>query len=307
MNKKISKIKIGQIGVIEIKLPVITIGSGEPKGVIVAGLHGKEISSVLIIKSLLNKISNLSGQLIIIPTANPIGQIINIRNEPIDEMDLNRIFPGSNRKNFSQRIAANIFSILADADFVIDIHNFTRLAPFTGILIKNNDKKVFEAQKKMLKSLKPEIIWEIDCEKDASQQGSLDMECVKQGIPAISIEMPRLEYLNNDQVEKISDGIMNITNIFNMTNKDIDKKEEIIPIYEFKMIYSDNAGLFIPEVLPLEEINKGQKIGTVTSLTDYSEKEILSEKSGVITTIQAKGLIRTGTKLYTIGKRMGKI
>lgn len=311
MEIKYSKIKIGQIGILDVKLPMITIGQGKPKGVIVSGLHGKETTGLLVIQQLLKYLSNLNGQLIILPVANPFGIINNSRNEPIDGMDLNRIFPGSNTKNFSQRIAGNIFSIIADADFVIDLHSFTRLCPITGILIKNKDNKLNDLQKKMIKALNPEIGYLIDPDKETNQKNALDIECIKQGIPAITIETPKMDIVNNSQINQVTKGIINILNLFGlMENPDIkvDKSENTnIPVYEFKMIYADNAGLFYPTVNPLENVEKGQKIGVLTSIVDFREKDVICSKSGVITTIQPKGLIRTGTKLYTLGKLVEKI
>jgi len=101
---------------------------------------------------------------------------------------------------------------------------------------------------------------------------------------------------------------MNILANFGMIEK---KQKPIInrrvPVLEYKKFHSDYGGIFIPWVKPLEKIQKEQKIGTITSIVNFQRKEIISPKAGIITTIQPKGVIRVGTKLFTIGKKIGEI
>ena len=99
MIKKFLNLKIGEIGTLDINVPLIRIGSGRPKVLLLAGVHGNEISGLFVIKRLLEKLTLQTGVLNIITAANPLAQSLRKRENPIDLKDLNRIFPGEEKKD----------------------------------------------------------------------------------------------------------------------------------------------------------------------------------------------------------------
>ena len=71
----------------------------------------------------LEKESELVGSINIIPMASPYATEVDSRVSPIDNLDLNRIFPGEERGTHSERLAAFIVrEALNDVDILIDLH-----------------------------------------------------------------------------------------------------------------------------------------------------------------------------------------
>ena len=111
----------GQIG-----LTIGEVGSGTPIGLIAAGVHGDEGPwGAWAIRKLLTEtpLDELRGTLRIIPTANPLAMEADLRNAPLDMLDLNRVFPGSASGSHTERLAAVITEhAVAGANIVIDLH-----------------------------------------------------------------------------------------------------------------------------------------------------------------------------------------
>lgn len=101
-------------------------GAGQPGVLITAGIHGDEGPwGAWAIQRLLSGIDedHLRGFLRVVPMANPLAMEADKRNAPVDQLDLNRAFPGDEHGSYTERIA-HILSTrgLEDIDAVIDLH-----------------------------------------------------------------------------------------------------------------------------------------------------------------------------------------
>lgn len=114
---------------------IITKGNGRPIVVIVGSMHGDEPVGKKAIDEI-NKQKIIFGTLITI-VANPKALAAGKRF--IDD-DLNRLFPGSPRGNYEQKIAAALSPILRQADYVLDIHSTTTNTVGAAIIKKKNKK-----------------------------------------------------------------------------------------------------------------------------------------------------------------------
>ncbi|MFH1236718.1 MAG: hypothetical protein V1685_07390, partial [Parcubacteria group bacterium] len=66
-------------------------------------------------------------------------------------------------------------------------------------------------------------------------------------------------------------------------------------------LYADDAGIFDPSVKPLEIVSAGQQIGIISCFPEFQTKAITTSFGGTVLTIKGKDVIRTGTKLASIG------
>ncbi len=108
----VKRIPIGELGSVRIDLPVLILGRGKPKRIIVTGAHGNEESGLWILAELIARLpARLTGQLIIIPSASPLTQAFKTRFSPVDFDNPNRTFPGSDAGNLSARTANALVKI----------------------------------------------------------------------------------------------------------------------------------------------------------------------------------------------------
>jgi predicted deacylase len=68
-------------------------------------------------------LEELQGTIRIVPVANPLAMEADARGSPLDDLDLNRAFPGNPEGSHTERLADAITRhALGDADSVIDLH-----------------------------------------------------------------------------------------------------------------------------------------------------------------------------------------
>ncbi|MBB3213090.1 hypothetical protein FHW67_002379 [Herbaspirillum sp. Sphag1AN] len=110
-----------------IPIPVASIKRGEGPVVIVsAGSHGDEYEGQIIVSHLIRELDPemVSGQLILLPMTNAPAAEAGMRTSPLDEGNLNRLYPGDPSGTPTQIIAHYIeHELLARADYMIDLHS----------------------------------------------------------------------------------------------------------------------------------------------------------------------------------------
>jgi predicted deacylase len=103
-----------------------------PKAVFVGGIHGNELNTVFVLARLAHFLdtlakgpkgeSRLKERVLVIPAVNVVGVNTQRRFWPFDNTDINRMFPGYNQGETSQRIADAVFQITKPAHYRVDLH-----------------------------------------------------------------------------------------------------------------------------------------------------------------------------------------
>ena len=110
-----------------IPIPVASIKNGEgPRILLMAGNHGDEYEGQVALGKLIRSLepAEVSGRIIILPSANFPAAMAGMRTSPLDEGNLNRSFPGDPYGGPTAQIADYIESVLLlQCDFVFDFHS----------------------------------------------------------------------------------------------------------------------------------------------------------------------------------------
>ncbi|MDH3386854.1 MAG: N(2)-acetyl-L-2,4-diaminobutanoate deacetylase DoeB [Gammaproteobacteria bacterium] len=110
-----------------IMLPITMARNGQGPGAILTGAnHGDEYEGPIALQHLANHIDvdKVSGRVIIIPAMNYPAFQAATRVSPIDQLNMNRIFPGSESGTVTRLIADYITRVLLPmCDYVLDIHS----------------------------------------------------------------------------------------------------------------------------------------------------------------------------------------
>ncbi len=110
-----------------LSIPVLVLSGAKPgpRVGVSAMIHGDEIDGLLIVRELWGTVdpAELSGELWMMPVANPLAMESISRNTPIDMLDMNRLFPGQPDGWLSEQQAHAITTgFLDELDYLIDIH-----------------------------------------------------------------------------------------------------------------------------------------------------------------------------------------
>jgi len=110
-----------------IPAPVVSIKNGDgPTLLILAGNHGDEYEGRIAVSNLPQKLehANLRGQLILLPMVNFPAAQAGLRTSPIDDRNLNRLFPGKATGSLTEMIAHYVENVIMPfADYAIDLHS----------------------------------------------------------------------------------------------------------------------------------------------------------------------------------------
>ena len=108
-------------------IPIVSIKRGQgPVIILSAGTHGDEYEGQIIVSRLIRDIElgMVSGQIILMPMANAPAAEEGLRTSPLDDGNLNRLYPGDPLGSPTQIIAHYIeHTLLARADYMIDLHS----------------------------------------------------------------------------------------------------------------------------------------------------------------------------------------
>jgi predicted deacylase len=112
-------------GFIPIPIVVLKNGSG-PTLLLVSGTHGDEYEGQVALCNLVKSLdpARIRGRVIILPAANFPAAMVGRRTSPIDEGNLNRLFPGDADGTVTEQIAYHIeHELIPMADLVCDLHS----------------------------------------------------------------------------------------------------------------------------------------------------------------------------------------
>ncbi len=107
-------------------------GKGKKSVCIVGTMRGNEVQQLYCCSQLIKKFKQLEAEgritpghkILIIPSCNPYSMNIQKRFWPIDNTDINRMFPGYNLGETTQRIADGVFKEIMDYDYGIQFTSF---------------------------------------------------------------------------------------------------------------------------------------------------------------------------------------
>lgn len=111
-------------GIVEI--PVITVKNGTgPTVLLTGGVHGDEYEGPVAVSRLAARLDpgEVQGRVIMMPAVNIPAAMNGTRLSPVDDLDMNRCFPGDPKGSFSRMLAHFMDSvILPMADVSVDLH-----------------------------------------------------------------------------------------------------------------------------------------------------------------------------------------
>lgn len=138
---------------IEVPVDILVGRKPRPRFAVVGGVHGDEYDGIRAAQRLAASQSPelLDGTLVVIPVANPASFFGAQRRTPVDDIDLNRVFPGKPDGIVSEQLAHTLTeAVLRHMDLVFTMHGggaLSKLAVYLEFLDIDNEtgRRSFEA------------------------------------------------------------------------------------------------------------------------------------------------------------------
>ena len=264
---------------------VYTFGKGTPRVLIVAGLHGDEVVGVATARILLDKLKNLTirGTVRIIPIANELGLYIGSRTNPIDGKDLNRVFPGNENGSVSERLAAKIWSLALESDYIVDLHGCEELCVPHILTVFDNDRST-----DLAKLIPIEYVV-----GSQATRGQLFIEAAYADRPAVLIEIPGARSFKWSIAEDIATRLLSfLASIGIIKRQSMEVKQRVFKRYV--SVVSSYEGLLRRCVEPGAEVEQGMNI------VEVEGEEVIAPVSGVVITVTESRFVRVGDSIARI-------
>ena len=267
-----------------------------------ASIHGNENAGSQIIRELWEALqgSEISGRLVLLPVANPRAFAVNKRFTPVDELNLNRQFPGSKSGCYSDHLAAAITAeFLEEIDIHIDLHAGTDRPTVDYVYIMNDER--------LSRAFGSRVLYRPREGVGGTTYGGTTKSVTvdRRGISSIVVELGGGIVAQQPYVDRGVAGTLNILRAAGIVAGEAKPNPPQIVVRGIEIIRPSQGGWLETQAPPLgEEIRGGDILGTVVSPYSFETLEVIRSpvKRGImILSHLNRNLVEPGDYGYMVG------
>jgi len=287
----------------DIHIPVILIrgASDGPTLVVTAGVHGDEYEGVRTIFEVSESLdpTDMRGDLIAVPTANPPAFWAGTRSSPLDDANLARVFPGAPDQGPSEAIAHVLGQqIIAQADFYIDLHSagVTCLMP-TMVGYSTDDPRGRAAAE----CFGAPVTWS----HPTIAPGRTISFAHERGIPWLYTEARGAGRIHPDDLRVFTSGVTNLMKHLEMiAGKPADPSTIKTRLYGDGNIDAgllcQKEGFFIPDVELLDTVAAEQELGRTVDLHGQIVEAYNAPSDGIVALVHQFPVVKPGDPMFVV-------
>lgn len=300
--------------VVRLKLPVgeelaiqknvIKGEAGEGKRIcVITGTHGDELEGQAVAwqlgRILTERIGELKGSVEIYPSLNPMGISTIYRGIPGFDLDMNRIFPGSDNGSMYEYVAKCIVDDIKGADLSVDIHAsniFLRELPQIRINELTADKLV-----PMASHMNMDLIWVHSAATVLESTLAWSLNSID--TPCLVVEMGVGMRLTKAYGDRLTRGILATMAKMGMLPDYKGTIHQPIISHDGNVGYinANQSGIFMPEAEHGEYLKKDQLVGVIADpLTGIVREELRSPLSGLLFTLREYPVTLAGSLIARV-------
>ena len=294
-------------GVIPIPIAVFKNGEG-PTVFLMAGNHGDEYEGQIALGNLIRDLDleAVTGRVIILPSANLPAARAGVRVSPLDDANLNRVFPADPAHGPTHEIADYIeHHLMPMADIFVDLHSggasldyipFVS-ASFTGK--PDQDRKAYDLMRAFGGPYGQ--IWNaVDIGATTGGSRTAGGAALRNGAIEIGGEFGGGAVVNRDHLRLVERGVRNL-----LAQAGVTPAATLEDTGPMRLMAADGTdlfslapdyGVFVPVTVLGEEVSKGDLVGTIQNL-EHPERapiEVTFRASGLLICVRAIGRVEPG-------------
>jgi uncharacterized protein len=259
-----------------------------------AVVHGDEPLTNEVVRRVLTSIdpAQLRGRILAIPVANSLAFEALTRHTPIDQLDLNRNFPGTPGGWLSEQIA-NVLStqFVSQLDVHLDLHT-------GGVFPTVDYVYIFDRSRELSLAFGSRLLFE----PAQPYQGTFAVPARERGIPFFTAELGGGSFLDAHYIEHGVRGVFNVLRQLGMLDGEVLRPPQQTIVTEMAVIRPRFGGVLYPEI-GLDklgaEVPSGTLLGRVVSpYTFETLEEIRSPFERGVMILLRGGLMRVNPGDY---------
>jgi len=282
----------------------LAVKGDEKRISIVTGTHGDELEGQYVCWGLARKInaniSQLKGIVDIYPALNPMGIDSITRGIPAFDLDMNRIFPGSEDGPMAEITAARIISDLKGSAACVDIHaSNIFLTEVPQIRISEETAKTLVP---LAEVMNVDLIWVHGAATVLHATLAHSLNSI--GVPTLVVETGVGMRITRAYGDRIIDGILCLMKKLGIW--DGETIEPKLPILsdrpdDVSFLNAPAAGIFLPSVKHCDRVSKDDIIGEIVDpLTAGIIDTVRAPRAGLVFTIREYPVVNEGSLIARI-------
>ncbi len=298
-------VKVGERPISDVTFPLCVIRSKQdgPTLLVTAGVHPSEYPGMEAAMRLMNNTQPQDlkkGTLVIIPIVNTVGfETAEPNTNPIDNLNLNRIFPGDPNGTISHQLARRLLEVAAKADYLIDLHGGDAtefLQPFT-IWHKTGNPEVDKVTERMSQLFNTQFIWRMD---ELAYGGTFLDQVAGMGKPAVISEAGKVRTYEETDIQSHVKGVENVMRFLGIKQGEPQNVSGIKQktFTKFWSVISTRGGIVYPLVNPGDQVSKGQVLGQIKNIHGEILEELRSPADGWVRIFFPKRVVNSGSPIF---------
>ena len=289
-------------GNIMIPVAVVKNGSG-PTAFFMAGNHGDEYEGQIALNKFIRSVdpARIQGRIIILPAANLPAAMAGTRVSPIDDVNMNRAFPGDPDGTITRQIAYYIDSVIFPmADLFGDFHSGGSSLDFIPWCGTNSSDKTPELQKR---SLEASMAFgaPLTVNFGELEPGVASFAAAEHGVLKVGGEFGGGGSVSIEGVRLVEQGIINLLGFMGIMGEPPKPKTRLMACLGMEhFVLSPEPGLFEPYVELGETVKAGQPAGQVLFVDNPGREPVpvFFRGNGLVICRRRFGRTERGDTLY---------
>lgn len=293
-------------------VPIFCLANGDgPTVLLTGGVHGDEFVGPAVLMRLAQNLSleNLQGRVIILPALNAPAVLASSRVSPLDQVNMNRAFPGDQDGGPTQMLAHFVESVLLpQCDAAIDLHSGGNASRFAACALAqaSSGSVTDEANLALAKAFGVPYIWLAGKQND---DRSVNAAAQRQGVAMIAVELGGGGGCDPAMTNLAESGVMRCLSHLGMTTDPVEASTTTPVMLELvspKQNYmSPSAGLFDRGFNIGDEVEAGETAGWLHYVNEPERASTRLEFpcAGVIMAHADRGIVERGETLALIGRQ----
>ncbi len=275
---------------------------GGPRVAIVAGVHGTELVTQDAVQMLWQQLDpqSLRGSLTVVFVADVLAAQAGLPGvNPVDGRNLNRVWPGSDRGSYSERLAFRLWSeLLSQPEFVIDVHGgewTEEVIPFALVHATGDSGRDQRARELASQMRLPYL-------QTTAGEGTLSGAVARSGRVGLALEVGgggRRSQADIDQVLLALRGVLEAVGSIEVALAPAAGETRILSGGE--QLRTSVAGVAVPQVRLGDAVAGGQKLFVITDFDGEPLEEIKATRAGTVLLRSLGRVVAAGSLVATVG------
>jgi len=282
-------------------------GGAGPTVYVQAAQHGIELNGPAALRRLHERLCDaaIAGTVVAVPLVNPLAfdHRSYVAPPSLDAFNpnLNRVWPGDEEGTLQERMAANLWDLVTDADAVLDLHTGTadmleHVRYVAGDDTARSLAEVFGTEYLLA-----------DPQPDDDHAGKLRTAAARASLPAITVELSNSRTVAHEAIEAGVAGVVNVLREVGVLAEASDaRSERVVLDGDTEPTTATTSGLFEtrPDVAVGDSVTAGEELGTLYCPSSFERlATVTAETDGVVYTLTREGIVVAGERLAGVAPR----